>query len=112
MPWILLLPFLMAIAVFCILDVDEIKEDPTKNTRNLIGKVETLTEMNQQLATRNQELQETLQLAKQQIEANRVVYQDLLEQVNSSDIERDELRKQLESQRILLQALSEKLTDP
>ncbi len=107
--WVL---WLIVIAGFFILYVDESTEESAENTRDLIGKVETLTEMNQQLATRNQELQETLQLAKQQIEANRVVYQDLLEQVNSSDAERDELRKQLESQRILLQALREKLTDP
>ena len=107
--WVL---WLIAIAGFFILYVDKSTEESAENTRDLIGKVETLNEMNQQLATRNQELQETLQLAKQQIEANRVVYQDLLEQVNSSDVERDELRKQLESQRILLQALREKLTDP
>ncbi len=108
MPWILFLPFLVAIAFFCILDEDEINEESAE----LAGKVEALTEMNQQLETRNQELQETLQLAKQQIQANRVVYQDLLEQVNSSDAERDELRKQLERQQVLLQTLREKLTDP
>lgn len=105
-------PWLAAIPLVLIWYVDENGEELTENTRELTGKVEALTEMNRQLETRNQELRESLQLAEQQIQANRVVYQDLLEKVEASDTERGELRKQLENQRALLHDLRQKLAAP
>ena len=58
---------------------------------------------------RNSELNETLQLVKRQIQADRIAYESLLEVVESSEAERQALGEKVEQQQELLRKLRERL---
>ena len=58
---------------------------------------------------KNQNLKQTLQLVKRQIQADRIAYQALQETVESSSGEREALKQKLEAQRELLKKLRDKL---
>ena len=58
---------------------------------------------------RNEKLNETLQLVKRQIQADRIAYDSLLEVVESSESERKALREKVEQQQELLRKLRERL---
>ena len=61
------------------------------------------------LETQNQNLKQTLQLVKRQIQADRIAYQALQEVVDSSSGDREALKQKLEDQRELLKKLRDKL---
>ena len=61
------------------------------------------------LETRNEELRETLNLVKRQIQTDRIAYKELQDIVQVSESERNELRKQIEDQQRLLQSLRDRL---
>ena len=65
----------------------------------------------EELSARNEELKETLNLVKRQIQTDRVAYQALQEAVSDSERQRDDLKQQLESQRELLKQLKQQLTE-
>ena len=64
------------------------------------------------LEIQNQNLKQTLQLVKRQIQADRIAYQALQEVVDSSSGEREILKEKLEAQRELLKKLRDKLDQP
>ena len=78
-----------------------------------VGKLNSQLEVSraeaENLKARNQDLKQTLQLVKRQIQADRIAYQTLQEIVDSSAGEREGLKQKIEAQRELLKKLREKL---
>ena len=74
-------------------------------------KIERLEQENASLSGKNENLSETLQLVKRQIQTDRIAYQSLQEIVESSEQDREMLRSQLETQQQLLTKLRKKLED-
>ena len=72
-------------------------------------KIEQLEKESDGLRFRNEELKETLNLVKRQIQTDRIAYQSLQESFESFDAERDQLKSQLESQQALLKQLKKRL---
>ena len=58
---------------------------------------------------KNDDLKETLNLVKRQIQTDRIAYQELQRIVEGSDGERAELRQKIEDQQRLLKSLRERL---
>ena len=78
-----------------------------------VGKLSSQLEASQAeveaIEIKNQNLKQTLQLVKRQIQADRIAYQALQEIVESSSGEREALKQKLEAQRELLKKLRDKL---
>ena len=75
----------------------------------LQAKIEQLDKESEALTSRNEELKETLNLVKRQIQTDRIAYQSLQESFESFDAERSELKSQLERQQDLLKQLKKRL---
>lgn len=71
--------------------------------------IKILEQKSESLTRRNNELKETLNLVKRQIQTDRIAYQTLQESFESFDVERSELKAQLVKQKQLLKTLREKL---
>ena len=63
------------------------------------------------LSNRNQQLEQTLDLVKRQIQTDRIAYESLKKTVDLADQERAATQQKLESQRELLERLKKKLEE-
>lgn len=80
--------------------------------------VKALEQSNQQLVTqnnrltqRNQQLEQTLDLVKRQIQTDRIAYESLQNSVDSAEKERIAMQQKFQSQRELLDRLKKKLEE-
>ena len=84
------------------------KQDTGEQTA-LIQTLDELTAELSQERIKTQNLSDTLQLVKRQIQADRIAYQNLLEAVEASESERQALRDKVEAQQELLRKLRDRL---
>ena len=77
--------------------------------QQLQGRIEQLLESSESLAQRNQNLEQTLDLVKRQIQTDRIAYQSLKNTVDESEKERQDMLTKFQSQRELLEKLKNKL---
>jgi len=72
-------------------------------------RIDQLAETNGGLAQRNQNLEQTLDLVKRQVQTDRIAYESLKKTVDQSETERQQMLEKFQSQRELLETLKKKL---